>query len=109
VDAELEHPKLAAYFGIVPRVSNSNETERSARTTNAGLSSAEPFQCALMAQRYIPYLQTYYEKMKSRRGHGEAIVALPQPQHEAIIDDPRIVNSLCIDNTAPTTPQSSIK
>ena len=33
-------------------------------------------QCALIAQRYSPYLQTYYEKMKSRRGTGKAIVAL---------------------------------
>ena len=28
--------KLAAYFGIVPRVSNSNETERSGRITKRG-------------------------------------------------------------------------
>jgi len=33
-------------------------------------------QCALIAQRYSPYLKKYYEKMKSRRGTGKAIVAL---------------------------------
>jgi len=33
-------------------------------------------QCALIAQSYSPYLKTYYEKMKSRRGTGKAIVAL---------------------------------
>ena len=33
-------------------------------------------QCALIAQRYSPYLKNYYERMKSRRGTGKAIVAL---------------------------------
>jgi transposase len=30
----------------------------------------------LIAQRYSPYLKTYFEKMKARRGAGKAIVAL---------------------------------
>jgi hypothetical protein len=30
----------------------------------------------LIAQRYSPYLKTYYEKMKARRVAGKAIVAL---------------------------------
>ena len=34
--------KLAAYFGIVPKISNSNETEHSAELPNAGPSWAEP-------------------------------------------------------------------
>jgi len=33
-------------------------------------------QCALIAQRYNPYLKKYYEKIKNRRGTGKAIVAL---------------------------------
>jgi len=70
--------KLAAYFGIVPRVSNSNQTERSGRITKRGskLGRTTLIQCALIAQRYSPYLKTYYEKMKNRRGTGKAIVAL---------------------------------
>jgi transposase len=70
--------KLAAYFGIVPRVSNSNEIERRGRITKRGtkLGRTTLIQCALIAQRYSPYLKTYYEKMKSRRGTGKAIVAL---------------------------------
>jgi transposase len=70
--------KLAAYFGIVPRVSNSNEIERRGRITKRGtkLGRTTLIQCALIAQRYRPYLKTYYEKMKSRRGTGKAIVAL---------------------------------
>lgn len=70
--------KLAAYFGIVPRVANSNETEHSGRITKRGtkLGRTTLIQCALIAQRYNSYLKRYYEKMKSRRGTGKAIVAL---------------------------------
>jgi hypothetical protein len=40
-------------------------------------------QCALIAQRYSPYLKGYYEKVKKRRSTGKAIIALgPQvPGH----------------------------
>ncbi len=70
--------KLAAYFGIVPRVANSNETEHTGRITKRGtkLGRTTLIQCALIAQRYSPYLKNYYEKIKSRRGTGKAIVAL---------------------------------
>jgi transposase len=70
--------KLAAYFGIVPCVSNSNETERSGRITKRGskLGRTALVQCALIAQRYSPYLKRYYEKIKLRRGTGKAIIAL---------------------------------
>jgi transposase len=70
--------KLAAYLGIVPRVSNSNETEHSGRITKRGskLGRTALVQCALIAQRYSPYLKRYYEKIKARRGTGKAIIAL---------------------------------
>lgn len=70
--------KLAAYFGIVPRVSNSNETERSGRITKRGskLGRTALVQCALIAQRYSPYLKRHYEQVKARRGTGKAIIAL---------------------------------
>ena len=69
--------KLAAYFGIVPRISNSNETEHSGRITKRGtkLGRTTLVQCALIAQRYSPYLKNYYERKKSR-GTGKAIIAL---------------------------------
>lgn len=69
--------KLAAYFGIVPRISNSNETEHSGRITKRGtkLGRTTLVQCALIAQRYSPYLKNYHEKKKSR-GTGKAIIAL---------------------------------
>jgi transposase len=70
--------KLAAYFGIVPRISHSNETEHSGRITKRGskLGRTALVQCALIAQRYSPYLKRYYEQIKSRRGTGKAIIAL---------------------------------
>jgi transposase len=70
--------KLAAYFGIVPRIQNSNETERSGRITKRGskLGRTALVQCALIAQRDSPYLKQYYERIKARRGTGKAIIAL---------------------------------
>jgi transposase len=70
--------KLAAYFGIVPRVNNSNETERSGRITKRGnkLGRTALVQCSLIAARYSPYLQSYYRRMAARRGTGKAIIAL---------------------------------
>jgi len=70
--------KLAAYFGIVPRVSNSNETERSGRITKRGakLGRTALVQCSLIAMRYSPYLARFYHKIQARRGTGKAIIAL---------------------------------
>ena len=70
--------KLASYFGIVPRVSNSNETNHSGRITKRGckLGRTTLVQCALIAKRYSPYLNSYYERIKARRGAGKAIIAL---------------------------------
>ena len=70
--------KLAAYFGVVPRVTNSNEHNRSGRITKRGskLGRTTLVQCALVAKRYSPYLADFYERIKSRRGSGKAIIAL---------------------------------
>lgn len=70
--------KLASYFGIVPRISNSNETNRSGRITKRGskLGRTTLVQCALIAKRYNPRLAEYYERIKLRRGTGKAIIAL---------------------------------
>ncbi len=70
--------KLAAYFGIVPRVRNSNEVERSGRITKRGtkLGRTALVQCALIAMRYSPYLARFYQKVARRRGNGKAIIAL---------------------------------
>lgn len=78
VDDFEDEGKLASYFGIVPRISNSNETMRSGRITKRGskLGRTTLVQCALIAKRYSRYLSQYYEKIKARRGAGKAIIAL---------------------------------
>merc|ERR1712232_5538 len=61
-----EESKLFSYFGIVPRVSNSNETERSGRITKRGtkLGRTTLVQCTLIAIRYSPYLRKFYDRIK---------------------------------------------
>jgi transposase len=78
IDDFADPGKLAAYFGIVPRVRNSNEVERSGRITKRGtkLGRTALVQCALIAMRYSPYLAKFYHKIQARRGTGKAIIAL---------------------------------
>ncbi len=70
--------KLASYFGIVPRVSNSNETVNHGRITKRGNKTGRTtlVQCSLAAIRKSEYLKKYYEQVKARRGHGKAKIAL---------------------------------
>lgn len=72
-----DEAKLAAYFGIVPRVSNSNETVQHGRITKRGskLGRTTLVQCALVAKKYSPYLKQFYERIKAKRGGGKAIIA----------------------------------
>jgi len=69
--------KLAAYFGIVPRVSDSNQKVYHGRITKNGskLGRTTLVQCTLVAKRYSPYLRRYYERIKRHRGSGKAIIA----------------------------------
>jgi len=73
-----DESRLASYFGIVPRVWNSNETERSGRIHKRGskLGRTALVQSALIAANYSPYLRSFYERVKARRGTGKAIIAL---------------------------------
>jgi transposase len=73
-----DESRLASYFGIVPRVANSNETEHSGRIHKRGtkLGRTALVQSALIAARYSPYLRSFYERVKARRGAGKAIIAL---------------------------------
>lgn len=72
-----DEKKLAAYFGIVPRVSDSNETRHQGHITKRGnkLARTTLVQCTLIAIRYSPYLRTFYEKLKVKKGSGKAIIA----------------------------------
>lgn len=69
--------KLASYFGIVPRVSNSNDSVRHGAITKKGskLGRTTLVQCSWVAIRYSPYLKSFYEKLKARKGSGKAIIA----------------------------------
>jgi transposase len=73
-----DESRLASYFGIVPRVANSNETEHSGRIHKRGskLGRTALIQSALIAVKYSPYLRNFYERVKARRGAGKAIIAL---------------------------------
>jgi transposase len=70
--------KLASYFGIVPRVSNSNETLHHGRITKRGNKTGRTtlVQCSLAALKKSEYLKNYYDGIKARRGHGKAKIAL---------------------------------
>lgn len=80
--------KLAAYFGIVPRVKNSNEHQRHGRITKRGskLGRTTLVQCTLIAKMYSPYLRKYYERIKARRGTGKAIIATARKFLKIIYD-----------------------
>ena len=70
--------KLASYFGIVPRVANSNERVNHGRITKRGSKTGRTtlVQSALAAIKKNEYLKKYYEQVKARRGHGKAKIAL---------------------------------
>lgn len=72
-----DESKLFSYFGMVPRVSNSNETQRSGRITKRGtkLGRTTLVQCALVAIRYSEYLRRFYDRLKGKKGSGKAIIA----------------------------------
>ncbi len=80
--------KLAAYFGIVPRVSQSNETDHRGRITKRGnkLARTTLVQCTLVAIRYSGYLNAFYQKIKARRGAGKAIIATARKLLKIIFD-----------------------
>ena len=69
--------KLFSYFGIVPRVSNSNETVQHGRITKRGskLGRTTLVQCTLVAKKYSSYLNKFYERIKAKKGGGKAIIA----------------------------------
>ncbi len=69
--------KLTAYFGVVPRVSQSNQQCTIGRITKRGSKIARTslVQCTWIAVRYSPYLKSFYEHIKKKRGSAKAITA----------------------------------
>ena len=80
--------KLAAYVGIVPRVSNSNDTQHSGKITRRGnkLIRTTLVQCTLIAIRYSGYLNRHYQRIRERRGFGKAIIATARKLLSIICD-----------------------
>ncbi|MFN8769385.1 MAG: IS110 family transposase [Neisseriaceae bacterium] len=69
--------KLAAYFGIVPRVRNSNQTINHGGITKRGDSKVRSnlVQCALVTIKYNGIFKNFYNGLKVSKGHGKAIIA----------------------------------
>ncbi len=88
VDDFPDADKLAAYVGIVPKVSNSNETEHHGRITRRGnkLMRTTLVQCTWIAIRYSGYLNSHYQRIKERRGAGKAIIATARKLLSIIYD-----------------------
>jgi len=80
--------KLAAYVGIVPKVSPSNDTDNRGRITKRGnkLMRTTLVQCTLVAIRYSGYLNAFYQRIKERRGAGKAIIATARKLLSIIYD-----------------------
>jgi len=75
---EFGKPKqLTAYFGLVPRVNQSNERQITGRITKRGsrLGRKTLVLCTLIAKRFSPYLDEFYQRIKARRGSAKAIIA----------------------------------
>lgn len=80
--------KLAAYVGIVPKVSQSNDTDNQGRITKRSnkLMRTTLVQCTLVATRYSGYLNAFYQRIKERRGAGKAIIATARKLLSIIYD-----------------------
>lgn len=72
-----DEKKLAAYFGIVPRVYVSNETSQYGRITKMGnkIGRTALVQSTLIAIKYNSYLKSFYMRLKKKKGSGKAIIA----------------------------------
>lgn len=88
VDDFANADKLAAYLGIVPRVSQSNDTDSKGKITKRGnkLMRTTLVQCTLIAIRYSGYLNAFYRRIKARRGAGKAIIATARKLLAIIFD-----------------------
>lgn len=77
IDDFASRKNLDSYFGIVPRVSISNKRVHYGKITKQGnkLGRTTLVQCTLIAIRYSDYLNSYYQRLKVKKGSGKAIIA----------------------------------
>ena len=79
--------KLAAYFGMVPRVSQSNETDHRGKSPSAATSwRALPGPVQSRRHALLAYLKSFYERIRARRGSGKAIIAVARKLLAIIYD-----------------------
>jgi len=69
--------QLCAYFGLVPRIHHTGETERYGRITKRGNKAGRTMlvQCSWIAIRYNAILRDFYERLKLKKGSSKAIIA----------------------------------
>lgn len=69
--------QLASYFGIVPKVSQSNETDKNRRITKKGskIGRSTLVLCSMVARQKSTYLKEFHERIRDRRGGGKAMIA----------------------------------
>jgi transposase len=69
--------KIVAYFGMAPRVAQSNETTHYGHITKQGnkLARTALVQSTLIAIKYNRYLWSFYQRIKAKKGSGKAIIA----------------------------------
>lgn len=69
--------KLVAYFGMAPRVAQSNETSHYGHITKQGnkLARTALVQATLIAIKYNRYLRSFYQRIRAKKGSGKAIIA----------------------------------
>lgn len=79
---------LDSYFGMVPRISISNERVHYGKITKHGnkLGRTSLVQCTLIAIRYSDYLNDYYQRLKVKKGSGKAIIATSRKMLGIIYD-----------------------
>lgn len=77
IDDFEDEKKLTSYFGLVPRLSQSNNKIHYGKITKTGsrLGRSTLVQCSLIAKKYSPYFANFYSKIKEQKGSGKAIVA----------------------------------
>lgn len=72
------HKKLSSYFGLVPSVYQSGNTDRKGRITKQGSNMMRMLlvQCAWSAVKRSGYFRKKYNKLKKRVGGNKAIIAI---------------------------------
>lgn len=71
------YKQLCSYLGLVPIVRNSNETVKHGGISKKGNASLRGnlIQCAMVAVTKNNKLNDFYQKLRTTKGHGKAIVA----------------------------------